>query len=124
MTALRFTKDHEWVRLHDGIATVGIAPDAQAALGDIVFIELPDVGRAVDESEACAVVESVKAASDVFAPLAGVITERNDRIVDDPALVNRDPMGEGWFFRLEVADATAFERLMDEATYNGSVGKL
>jgi glycine cleavage system H protein len=117
MSDLRYTKEHEWVRLDGDIATVGIAPDAQEALGDIVFVELPEVGRDVTEGEAVAVVESVKAASDVFAPLAGSVVEINDAIVEDPALVNRDPTGEGWFFRIEVTDPSAYDALMDEDAY-------
>jgi glycine cleavage system H protein len=118
MSDTRFTKDHEWVRLEDGIAVIGITDHAQEALGDIVFVELPDAGREVEEGEACAVVESVKAASDVYSPLAGKVVESNQAITDDPALVNRDPAGDGWFFKLEPADAAAFDALLDEAGYN------
>jgi len=118
MSDTRFTKDHEWVRLEDGIAVVGITDHAQEALGDIVFVELPEVGREVEDGEACAVVESVKAASDIYAPLAGKIVEHNEAIGDDPTLVNRDPIGEGWFFKIEPADPAAFDALLDEAGYN------
>ena len=118
MSDTRFTKDHEWVRMEDGIAVVGITDHAQEALGDIVFVELPDAGREVEDGEACAVVESVKAASDVYAPLAGKIVESNQAVTDDPALVNRDPTGDGWFFKIEPADPTAFDALLDEAGYN------
>jgi glycine cleavage system H protein len=118
MPDIRFTKDHEWVRLEDGIAVVGITDHAQEALGDIVFVELPEPGRDVAEGEACAVVESVKAASDVYAPLAGKVVENNPLLADDPALVNRDATGEGWFFKLEPDDGAAFAELMDEAAYN------
>src|SRR5512140_3798135 len=104
MSTVRYTKEHEWVRLEDGIAVVGITDHAQEALGDVVFVELPEPGREVEEGEACAVVESVKAASDVYAPLAGRVTEMNQAIVDDPGLVNRDSAGEGWFFKLALAD--------------------
>jgi len=117
MSETRFTKDHEWVRLDGAIATVGITPHAQEALGDIVFVELPEAGREVAEAEACAVVESVKAASDVYAPLAGRVTETNAAVVDNPALVNRAPDGDGWFFKLELADTAAFSTLMDAAAY-------
>ena len=113
----RYTKDHEWVRLDGRIATVGITRHAQEALGDVVFVELPDVGRTVTQGEAIAVVESVKAASDVYAPLAGTIAEANSAVVDDPALVNRAADGEAWFFRIELADPAAAEALMDEAAY-------
>ncbi len=121
MTETRFTKDHEWVRLDGSLATVGITDHAQQALGDLVFVELPEPGREVAEAEAVAVVESVKAASDVYAPLAGRVTEVNPALAEDPALVNRDPAGEGWFFRLELADAAAFDALLDQAAYDALV---
>ena len=117
MPEIRYTKDHEWVRLQDGLATIGITDHAQLALGDIVFVELPEPGREVTEGEACAVVESVKAASDIYAPLNGKVVETNQTIIDDPSLVNSDAEGEGWFFRVEVDDADAFDALMDEAAY-------
>ncbi len=118
---IRFTKDHEWVQLEGSIATVGITAHAQEALGDLVFVELPDPGREVAAEEAVAVVESVKAASDVYAPLAGKVTEINPAIIDDPALVNRDPAGEGWFFKLELADTAQFDALMDQTAYDALV---
>ena len=124
MTVTRFTKEHEWVRLEDGVATVGITAHAQEAMGDVVFVELPEAGREVDEGEACAVVESVKAASDVYAPLAGRVVEANQAIIDDPALVNRDSAGEGWFFKLALADVAAFDALLDEAGYRTFVESL
>jgi glycine cleavage system H protein len=117
MSETRFTKDHEWVRLDGGIAVVGITDHAQEALGDVVFVELPEPGRELADAEACAVVESVKAASDVYAPLAGRVTEHNAAIVEDPALVNRDCTGEGWFFKMELADPATFAQLMDDAAY-------
>jgi glycine cleavage system H protein len=117
MSQTRYTSDHEWVRLADGVATVGITDHAQTALGDIVFVDLPEPGREVAAGEDCAVVESVKAASDIFAPLAGRISETNAALADDPALVNRDPAGEGWFFRLVPSDPAAFDSLLDEAAY-------
>jgi glycine cleavage system H protein len=117
MSDTRYTKDHEWVRLDGSVATVGITAHAQEALGDVVFVELPEPGREVEEGEACAVVESVKAASDVFAPLAGTITEVNEAIVDDPALVNREAMTEGWFFKLLLSDPALFDELLDEVDY-------
>ena len=124
MSETRFTKDHEWVRLDGKTATVGITDHAQQALGDVVYIELPQAGRAVEAGEACAVVESVKAASEVYAPLAGTVTGRNDALADDPALVNRDPHAEGWFFAIELADTAAFDALMDEGAYQSFVGSL
>ena len=125
MSETRYTKDHEWVRLEaDGTLTVGITDHAQEALGDIVFVELPEPGRDVVEGEACAVVESVKAASDVYAPIAGRVTEHNEIIVDEPAIVNRAANDEAWFFRLEPTDPAAFETLMDEAAYDALLETL
>lgn len=117
MTETRYTKDHEWVRLDGRIATIGITQHAQEALGDVVFVELPDPGRSVNGGEAVAVVESVKAASDVYAPIAGTVTEANGAVVADPALVNRAADAEGWFFRLQVPDTEGFQKLMDRAAY-------
>ena len=117
MSDTKFTTSHEWVRMDGDVATVGITDHAQTALGDVVFVDLPEVGREVGANEACAVVESVKAASDVYAPVAGRVVEANGRLSEDPGLVNRDPTGEGWFYKLEVADAAALGELMDEAGY-------
>ena len=118
MAEIRYTKDHEWVRLEDdGTATVGITDHAQEALGDVVFVELPKLERELAEGESCAVVESVKAASDIYAPLAGAVLEINDLLAEDPSLVNRDAEGEAWFFRMEPSDADAFQNLMDESDY-------
>ena len=117
MSDTKFTTSHEWVRMDGDVVTVGITDHAQTALGDVVFVDLPEVGREVGGNEACAVVESVKAASDVYAPLAGRVVEVNGRLSEDPGLVNRDPTGEGWFYKLEIADAAALDELMDEAGY-------
>ena len=117
MAETRYTKEHEWVRLTDGVALVGITDHAQQALGDIVFVELPEPGREIGAGEACAVVESVKAASDVYAPIAGHVSETNPALAEDPALVNRDPQGEGWFFKLIPTDSTGFSELLDESAY-------
>ena len=117
MPDTKYTTSHEWVRLEGDVATVGITDHAQTALGDVVFVELPEVGREVGANEACAVVESVKAASDVYAPVAGRVVEANGRLSEDPGLINRDPAGDGWFYKLEVADAAALDELMDEAGY-------
>lgn len=114
----RYTKDHEWVVLDGDIATVGITDHAQDQLGDLVHIELPELERAVAEGETCAVVESVKAASDVYSPLTGKIVEINETIVEDPSIVNSDAEGEGWFFRLELDDPDAFDALMDQEGYD------
>ena len=121
---VRYTKEHEWVRLEDGIATVGITDHAQDALGDVVFVELPEPGREVEEGEALSVVESVKAASDVYAPLTGRITEINQAIIDDPAMVNRDATGEAWFFKLALPNRAAFDALLDEDGYNAFLETL
>ena len=120
----RYTRDHEWVRLDGDTAEIGITEHAQDALGDIVFVELPEVGREVEAGEACAVVESVKAANDVYAPLAGRIAAVNQAVIDEPALVNREPDGEGWFFRIELTDTEPFEHLMDETEYTDFVETL
>jgi glycine cleavage system H protein len=114
----RYTKEHEWVQLDGDIATVGITDHAQEQLGDLVHVELPELERAVAEGETVAVVESVKAASDVFAPLAGKIVEINETVVEDPSIVNSDAEGEGWFFRIELDDTEAFEGLMDQDAYD------
>jgi glycine cleavage system H protein len=114
----RYTKDHEWLVLDGDIATVGITDYAQEQLGDLVHVDLPELERAVAEGETCAVVESVKAASDVYAPLAGKIVEINETIVEDPSIVNSDAEGEGWFFRLELDDTEAFEALLDQDAYD------
>jgi glycine cleavage system H protein len=118
MAETRYTTDHEWVRLEDdGTVTIGITDHAQEALGDIVFVELPIVDRDVVDGESCATVESTKAANDVFAPMAGRIAEINEAIVEDPGLINRDPMGEGWFWRMEPDEDDKFEALLDEEAY-------
>ncbi len=124
MSSTRFTQDHEWVRLDGAVATVGITDHAQQALGDVVYVELPEAGRAVEAGQSIAVVESVKAASDVYAPLAGTVTGRNQAVVDDPAMVNRAAQGEAWFFTMELADPAAFDALMDEAAYAALVESL
>ena len=114
---IRYSRDHEWVRLDGDIATIGITDHVQEALGDLVFVEFPEPDRVVEAGEACAVVESVKAASDVFAPLAGKVVETNAAVVDDPAVVNGDAEGEGWLFRLEIDDPAALDALMDAEAY-------
>ena len=117
MSELKFTKDHEWVRQDGDAAVIGITDHAQNALGDVVFVELPEVGREVASGEACAVVESVKAASDVYAPIAGRVVEVNAALAEDPALINQDPTGQGWFFKLEPKDPAEIAALLDEAAY-------
>ena len=121
MTTERFTKDHEWIRVDGGIGTVGITHHAQDQLGDVVFVELPVVGRKAAKGETVAVVESVKAASDVYAPIAGEVTEANTALADQPALVNEDAEGKAWFFKLRIADAEELDGLMDRAAYEAFV---
>jgi len=119
-----FTEDHEWIQVDGGTATVGITDYAQSQLGDIVFVETPEAGKTVSKGDDAAVVESVKAASDVYAPVAGTVIEGNAALADNPALVNEDPEGEGWFFKLTLADAGEVTSLMDEAAYKDFVSKL
>jgi glycine cleavage system H protein len=118
MAEMKYSKDHEWVRLEGGIATIGITDHAQQALGDVVFVELPELGREVKAGEACAVVESVKAASDVYAPVSGRVVEVNAALTDNPGAINAEPTGEGWFFRIELSDSAELEGLMDDAAYH------
>ena len=122
--SLYFTREHEWIRVDGDTATVGISDHAQQALGDIVFTEVPDAGRQVKKGDEAAVVESVKAASDVYSPVSGEVTEGNQAVVDDPAIINRDPEGEGWFFKLKLADPMELDGLMDEAGYREWVKTL
>ncbi|MGN6550997.1 MAG: glycine cleavage system protein GcvH [Pararhizobium sp.] len=117
----KFTEDHEWLEIDGDTATVGITKHAAEQLGDLVFVELPEVGKTLAKGAEAATVESVKAASEVFSPLDGEIVEVNAAIADDPALVNADPMGKGWFFKLKLADAAAADSLMDEAAYEAMV---
>ena len=121
---LYFTKEHEWIRVEGDTATVGISNHAQEALGDIVFAEVPQAGRRVAKGEEAAVVESVKAASDVYAPLSGEVTESNPALADDPAIINRAPEGDGWFFKLKLDDPGELDGLMDEAAYREWVKTL
>ncbi len=117
MALLRFTKDHEWVRLDGDLAVVGITDYAQSQLGDVVYVELPEIGRRVEKGKETAVVESVKAASEVYAPVSGEVAEVNDALAADPAAVNADPIGEGWFFKLRLADPKELDGLLDEDAY-------
>ena len=114
---LKFTAEHEWLKVENGVATVGITQHAAEQLGDLVFVELPDVGASFDKGGDAATVESVKAASDVYCPLDGEITEVNSAIVDDPSLVNSDPMGAGWFFKLKLKNESDLDDLLDDAAY-------
>lgn len=119
-----FTDEHEWLDVTGDEATVGITDYAQSQLGDIVFVEVPEAGKDVKKGEDAAVVESVKAASDVYAPLDGTITEGNAALGDDPSLVNTDPEGEGWFFKLMLADKSQLDGLMNEAAYKDFIASL
>jgi glycine cleavage system H protein len=119
-----YTKDHEWVRVEGNQATVGISSPAQEQLGDIVFAEAPAAGRSLRKGEEAAVVESVKAASDVYSPISGTVVEGNPAIADDPAIINNDPEGGGWFFKIEVSDPSELDGLMDEAAYREFVASL
>jgi len=115
---LQYTKEHEWVRDDgDGTVTIGITDHAQDALGDLVFVELPEVGREVSRGDACAVVESVKAASDIYSPVGGEVTEVNEALDDAPETINEDPYGEGWIFKLKVRDAGQVDGLLDASDY-------
>jgi glycine cleavage system H protein len=122
--SLYFTKEHEWIRVEGDIATVGISNHAQEQLGDIVFAEVPEAGRRVTKGQEAAVVESVKAASDVYAPVSGEVIEGNAAVADDPALVNSDPEGQGWFFKLKLDNPSELDGLMDEAAYRDFVASL
>ena len=121
---LYFTGEHEWIKVDGDIATIGISNHAQEALGDIVFAEVPEQGKTLNKGDEAAVVESVKAASDVYAPVAGEVILGNAALADDPALINRDPEGEGWFFKMTLADKAELDGLMDEAAYREWVKTL
>ena len=118
---LRYLATHEWGRIdEEGILTVGISEHAQDLLGDIVFVELPDIGKELDAEEESAIVESVKAASDVYAPLSGEVIEVNEKLLDEPEIVNNSPLEDGWFFKIKLSDASSFENLMTEEEYNAT----
>ena len=118
---VRYLASHEWGRIdEEGILTVGISDHAQDLLGDIVFVELPDLGKVLDAEEESAIVESVKAASDVYAPLSGEVVEINEKLFDEPEIVNSSPFEDGWFFKIKLDDTSAFEDLMTEEEYNSS----
>ena len=118
MSEKKFSKKHEWVSLESGVATVGITKHATELLGDIVFVEVPEAGKSVEKEGQAAVVESTKAASDVYSPISGEITEGNKTIVDDPSSVNADPEGASWFFKLKIKDKEEFESLMSKEEYD------
>ncbi len=118
---LRYAKSHEWVRVSGDAAVVGITDHAQHELTDVVFVELPDIGRKVKAGEACAVVESVKTASDIYSPVSGEVVEVNKTVVDDPALVNREPFSGGWFFKLKLANAGELSGLLTPDSYKAQI---
>ncbi len=124
MSELRYSQEHEWVRLEGDTATIGITPYAQEQLGDVVFVELPEIGKKVEKGKELAVVESVKAASEVYAPISGEVVEVNSALTDAPATVNEDALGKSWFAKLKVADKGQLSSLMDEAAYKKYVEGL
>ena len=121
MSAIYFSEDHEWIQVEGDIGTCGITEFAQEQLGDIVYVELPDPGRGVAQNDEIAVVESVKAASEIYAPVSGEVTESNEGVADDPAKVNADAMGDGWFFKIRLSDPRELENLMEKAAYDALV---
>ena len=121
MADTRYSQEHEWIRVEGDVGTIGITQYAQEQLGDVVFVDVPQAGRKVAKGEACAVVESVKAASDIYAPVSGEVVEANAALADSPGDVNADPMGKGWFFKIKLLDKSELAGLMDEAAYNAFV---
>jgi glycine cleavage system H protein len=124
MSTVKYTKDHEWIRVEGDVAVIGITDYAQSQLGDVVYVELPEVGRQVQKGKEAAVVESVKAASEVYAPIGGEVIAINDTLTSEPARINSDPMGEGWFLKLRLANPKELEGLLDEAAYAAFVEGL
>jgi glycine cleavage system H protein len=124
MASVKYSQEHEWISVEGDVGTIGITPYAQEQLGDVVFVELPQAGRKVAKGEACAVVESVKAASDIYAPVSGEVTEANAALADTPGDVNAEPTGKGWFFRLKLSNKSELDGLMDEAAYAAFVKSL
>jgi glycine cleavage system H protein len=117
MSEVKYTEEHEWVLIEGGAVTVGITDHAQEQLGEIVYVEVPEAGKQVNKGDEAGVVESVKAASEIYAPISGEVTEANEALADKPELVNSDPMGDGWFFKMSIGDMSEIEGLMDEAAY-------
>ncbi len=124
MADIKYTEEHEWIRVEGDVGTIGITAYAQEQLGDVVFVDVPAAGRKVAKGEACAVVESVKAASDIYAPVSGEIVEANAALADAPGDVNAEPTGKGWFFKVKLADKGELDGLMDEAAYAAFVKTL
>lgn len=121
MSTIKYSEDHEWIKIEDGVGTVGITDHAQEQLGDIVFVEVPDVGRTLAKGDDAAVVESVKAASEVYAPVSGEVVEANEILADAPQTVNEDPTGAGWFYKIKLSDPSELDGLMDEAAYKAHI---
>lgn len=121
---VKFSKEHEWIRMEDAGAVVGITEYAQEQLGDVVYVELPEVGREAAKDDEVAVVESVKAASEIYTPVSGTVTEVNEALDENPAAINADPLGDGWIFKLKVANASELDSLMDEAGYQEYISSL
>ena len=124
MADVKYSQEHEWIRVEGDVGTIGITQYAQEQLGDVVFVDVPQAGRKVAKGEACAVVESVKAASDIYAPVSGEVVEANAALADSPGDVNAEPMGKGWFFKIRLSDKGELAGLMDEAAYNDFVKSL
>ena len=124
MASVKYSQDHEWISVDGDTGTIGITQYAQEQLGDVVFVDVPKAGRKVAKGEACAVVESVKAASDIYAPVSGEVTEANAALADSPGDVNAEPMGKGWFFKLKLSDKSELDGLMDQAAYESFVKSL
>jgi glycine cleavage system H protein len=124
MTAVRYTRDHEWVRVEGDIAVIGITDYAQTQLGDVVYVELPEIGRRLEKGKEAAVVESVKAASEVYAPVTGEVVAVNDGLTGEPGRINGDPLGEGWFMKLRLANPNELDDLLDATAYDGFVAGL
>jgi glycine cleavage system H protein len=122
VSTTKYSEDHEWIKIEDGVGTVGITDHAQEQLGDIVFVEVPDVGRILAKGDDAAVVESVKAASEVYAPVSGEVVEANEALADAPQTVNEDPSGAGWFYKIKLSDPSELDALMDEAAYKAHIG--
>ena len=124
MSTIRYSEDHEWISVAGNVGTVGVTDYAQEQLGDVVFVEVPEAGKDVEKGDEAAVIESVKAASELYAPVSGEVTEGNEALADEPGKVNSDPMGEGWFFKIKLSDPSELDDLMDEAAYKDLVAGL
>jgi glycine cleavage system H protein len=121
---VKYSKDHEWISVEGDVGTVGISPYAQEQLGDVVFVDVPQAGRKIAKGESVAVVESVKAASDIYSPVSGEVTEGNAALADAPGDINADPMGKGWFFKVKLGNPSELDELMDQAAYDAFVKSL